>query len=230
MMRRARERAEYALLLLRNGLCSHRGLNEQQPRVRLGDVSWFTDDVGGGWDQRPDAIFHVTLTDELVEQATSTAAATPPPENGTKLERAAKRALYWCRRRSSPCSSSSGLRGDPGRSIRGTQGRKPRPPACSAWGEVEQGRRHLTPSTHLLAVRQRPLGCCSRQRNPGGQPASPQVLAGYTEAIEEFVAYAREGDIKETKPAARRAGCRSAPRGDQSLLLRPTAVMRGLSD
>lgn len=107
MMRRARERAEYALLLLRNGLCSHRGLNEQQPRVRLGDVSWFTDDVGGGWDQRPDAIFHVTLTDELVEQATSTAAATPPPENGTKLERAAKRALYWCSRRSSPCSSSS---------------------------------------------------------------------------------------------------------------------------
>jgi hypothetical protein len=70
MMLRARERAEYALLLLRNGLCNHRGIHQQQLRFRLGDVYWFSDDVGGGWGPRPDAIFDASLTDELVELAT----------------------------------------------------------------------------------------------------------------------------------------------------------------
>jgi Apea-like HEPN len=94
MKDRASKKVEHALRQLRAGLREHRSIPDQQLRFRLGTTYWFSGG-GGGWSTRSDQIIDVGLNDELVELVTSTGIARLPAEGGTRIEKAARRALRW---------------------------------------------------------------------------------------------------------------------------------------
>lgn len=94
MKERARKKVEHALRQLRAGLREHRMIPDQQLRFRLGTSYWFHGG-GGGWSTRSDQIIDVGLNEELLELAASTEIAKLSAEGGTRIEKAARRALQW---------------------------------------------------------------------------------------------------------------------------------------
>ncbi len=91
---RAREVARHSLRWLRAALREERELHERQLRFRLGETLWFSDrlsgwqlDAGEGWDY--------TLEAAALQRAASQAIASLPLHGGTRIERAASRALRW---------------------------------------------------------------------------------------------------------------------------------------
>ena len=94
MKERASKKVEHALRQLRAGLREHRSIpiNSSGSGSALHD--WF-DGGGGGWSTPSDRIIDVGLNNDLVELAASAEIARLPAEGGTRIEKAARRALQW---------------------------------------------------------------------------------------------------------------------------------------
>jgi hypothetical protein len=93
MTERARERARFALQLVRVGL--HDKVDDMELWFRLGTRFWFTDEGAGGWQRRKDDGWPLNFDGGRFEAVASSPVATLPPSGGTRLERCVRRALWW---------------------------------------------------------------------------------------------------------------------------------------